>query len=121
MDKIRLASVEEIEKIQLGADITPLTTVVAFENQATNKPDFAVLRQVFEIDPMLYAPETTNRRKMLFAWSLENALRIQGTISAYYFNLSAGEEAAEWRGAVEGFGAEKISTGPEFRYKKLLN
>lgn len=78
------------------------------------------MRLVFEIDPMLYAPETTDRRKVLFAWALENSLRIQGTVPAYYFNVSAEPEAAAWREVVEGFGAEKISPTPEYRYKKLL-
>ena len=120
MDKLRLANAEEIEKIQLGSDITPLTTVVAFENQATQAPDFAVLRSEFRIDPMLYAEGTTPRRKVLFIWALENALRIQGGVSAYYFNVSAEDDAKEWRETVENFGAEKISVTPEFRYKRLL-
>ena len=120
MDKLRLASSEEVASLQMGSDITPLTTVVAFENAKTQKPDFAVLRQVFEIDPVLYAPETTDRRKVLFAWGLENALRIQGTVAAYYFNISADDSAAEWRGVVEGFGAEKISPTAEYRYKVIL-
>jgi hypothetical protein len=93
--------------------------VVAFENQAA-KPDFAVLRQEFHIEPMIYGPETTTRRKVAFIWALEGALRIQGTIPAYYMNLSASDAAAEWRANIEHLGAEKISTEPEFRFKRLL-
>lgn len=120
MDNLRLASAEEVAGLQLGSDITPTTTVVAFDNAKTGKPDFAVMRLVFEIDPVHYAPDTTDRRKVLFAWALENALRLQGNVSAYYFNLSAEDSAKEWRGVVENLGAEKISPTPEFRYKRLL-
>lgn len=120
MDQIRLATAEEIESIQLGSDITPLSSVVAFDNAVTSKPDFAVLRQVFEIDPMVYSPETTARRKALFIWALEGAIRIQGTVPAYYFNVSAEDDAAEWRATVENFGAEKISPTKEYRYKRVL-
>jgi hypothetical protein len=120
MDKIRLANAAEIESIQLGSDITPLSTVVAFENQTTGKPDLAVLRQVFEVDPMVYAAETNTRRKALMIWAIEGALRIQGTIPAYYFNVSAEDDAAEWRANLEHLGAEKLSPTKEFRYKRVL-
>lgn len=120
MEKIRLASADEIDKLQLGADITPQTTVVAFDNQTTGTPDFAVLRNEFHIEPMLYGPETTARRKLTFIWAIEGALRLQGTVGAYYFNLGAGKDAKEWRDTITNFGAEQISTEPEFRFKRLL-
>lgn len=120
MDQIRLATPGEISGVFEGADITPMSTVVAFDNAETQKPDFAVLRQVFEIDPILFAEGTSIRRKVLFGWALDGALRIQGTIPGYYFQVSAAEEAEEWRSTLENFGAKKVSATPEFRYFKLL-
>lgn len=117
MDKIRLASSQEIEKLAPTADIIPGATVVAFEN-ADKTPDFAVFRPVFEMDPVIFAPETGDRRKAFFVWSLENALRLQGNVPAYYFNVHASDE--KWVKAVESWGATKTSTAPEFRFKKVL-
>lgn len=118
MDNLRLATAEEIAKLQLTSDITPQTTVVAFDNAQTGQPDFAVLRQVFEVDPMLFADGTNSRRKAMFVWALENSFRIMGTPQAYYFNVLASDET--WQGVVKTWGAEQISAAPELRFKKLL-
>ena len=120
MDKIRIATPAEIEEIFVGSDINNLSTVVAFDNARTAKPDFAVIRQVVEIDPVKYAEETTDRRKVLFQWGLENALRVQGVLRGYYFNISAGDEAKEWREVLENYGAKAVSSSPELRYFKEL-
>lgn len=120
MDKLRLATVEETQKIQQGSDLTPSSTVVALENSQTGEPDFAVLRQAFEMDPVLYAPSTNMRRKMLFAWAIENGLRMIGAVPGYYFQVSADESAEEWRSTLLNYGAKQISATPEYRYFKPL-
>ncbi len=118
MDVVRLATPEEIASIEKTSDITPQTTVVVYENSATGKPDIAVLRQVFEVDPILFGASTNNRRKVAFLWSLENSFRIMGSPQAYYFNVLASD--GDWLDVVKSWGAEQVSVAPEYRFKRLL-
>lgn len=112
MDGIKLATEAQIEAIKATSDITSTSAVVAMGN------DLAVLRfQVTEVDPMLFAPDSSNSRKLLFAWGIDNWLRMIGT-PAYYFNVKCDDVA--WQHVVETRGAERISTAPEFRYKMGL-
>lgn len=118
MDNLRLANADEIAAIQKTSDITPQTSVVMFDNAQTGFPDVAVLRQVFEMDPVLFAKGSNTRRKAQFVWALENSFRIMGTPQAYYFNVRADD--MEWQSLVKSWGAEQVSATPEFRMKKLL-
>jgi hypothetical protein len=117
MDRIRLANEEEVAKIREGADFTPASTALAFDNAATGKPDFAVLRLNLELDPVFFATDS-DRRKALFIWGIETGLRMQGAAHAYYFNIAA--DNAAWQKVVETFGAERLSPVPEYRYKRSL-
>ena len=116
MDTIRLAKPEEIEAIKQGSDIGPGCSVFAFGEGAT--ADYAVFRMAPELDPVKFAPSTNDRRKHLFVWSLENGLRMTGTVPWYYFNVAANDAA--WQHVVETNGAERVSSEPEFRYVKRL-
>jgi hypothetical protein len=106
-----------MDRIAPVADITLTSTVVAFDNKLTGNPDFAVMRQALQVDPVLFAPETSNHRKSIFVWGIENALRING-VPAYYFTISAADEA--WQKTVEGWGAEKLNPQPVYFYKRML-
>lgn len=117
MDKIRLATPEEIQALPRNAELIPPVTVVAFDNSESGKPDFAVIRTALEIDPVYYAEDSSDRRKLMFQWGLETALRVQG-VPMYYFNLNASDE--KWLGIVEKFGAERQSSEPEIRFRKFL-
>jgi hypothetical protein len=117
MEKIRLATQSEMEGIAATSDLTPQSTVVVFEN-AHGTPDIAVVRQVTELDPVLFAETSSHKRRAFFIWSLENAMRIMGAPSAYYFNVLAGD--VEWQEAVKSWGSEQISVAPELRFKRLL-
>lgn len=112
MDKIRLATPEEIEHIQSGMDITPASTVVTFGGK-----DFAVVRIVQELDPVIFAEDTSDKRKLLFLMNLETALRLQGS-TEIYFNLPADDKA--YLAVMEHWGAEEKSKTPVVRYKKVL-
>ena len=117
MDKIRLATEAEVEEIRSGSDFTPASTALAFDNAATGKPDFAVLRLNLELDPVFFATDS-DRRKAMFLWGIENGLRMQGAAHAYYFAIAAKDAA--WQKVVETFGAERLSEEPQLRYKKVL-
>lgn len=112
MDIIRLATPEEVEKIAEGSDITPTSAVLTFGGK-----DYAVLRDCHELDPVMFAPESGNQRKMLFLMNLETAMRLRG-MTEYYFNVRADDDS--WRHVVETSGAKPISLTPEIRYKKVL-
>lgn len=112
MDKIRLATPEEVEKIREYSDITPTSTVITFGGK-----DFAVLRQVYELDPVIFDPETTDRRKLFFLTNLETAARLQG-MNELYFNIH--DDDSQWKEVAKNWGAEPTSKAPEIRFKKVL-
>lgn len=108
MDTIRLATIEEIEAIIEGSDLTPGSTILSFG------ADRAVVRPVIEIDPVYCE---SPKRKAWFISHIETWLRLNG-VTAYYFNIKANEP--EWKEAVEHWGAKQMSTAPELRFKKEL-
>ncbi len=112
MDIVRLATQEEIEPIQEKCDLSNATCVVTFGGK-----DFAVFRQAPELDPVIFAEDTTDKRKLLFLMNLETALRLQG-FKQIYFNVRADDE--RWLSVVKNWGAEPTSPQPEIRFKKVL-
>lgn len=110
MENIRLATPEEIESIRESSDLGPGCTVWAME------PSLAVTRQALELDPVYYNG-VSHSKMALFIWGMENILRAAGH-PAYYFNV--GSEDEKYQKIIEGFGAQRVSKGPEFRYKKSL-
>jgi hypothetical protein len=112
LDAIRLATMEEVEAIKDQCDLGPEMGVVTFGGK-----EFAVIRKVTEIDPVIFAPNTTDQRKFLFMWGMENHLRLNG-VSQYYFNIAADDE--KWRATAKRFGAEETSGQAEVRYTKVL-
>ncbi len=121
--KIRPATPEEVDSIRETSDLGPGCLVVAMDN--TKGPaDLAVLRQVWEIDP-LHAV-SGGARKAAFIWGLEAALRLQG-VPFYYFQVGAAGDEGDWRKVVEKWGAEPVRRDdttrepvPEIRYKRVL-
>jgi hypothetical protein len=116
LDNLRLATREEVESIRLKSDLGPTSTVVAFEHGA-QPSDLAVIKQVTELDPVFFQDASDTRRRVLFIWALENAMRIMG-LGSYYFQVPVADET--WIKNIEGWGAERLSTEPQFRYTKLL-
>jgi hypothetical protein len=112
LDIIRLATEEEIEKIKDKSDLSFATSVVTYGGK-----DFAVLRNCFELDPVIFAEDTADKRKALFLMNLETSLRLQG-VKEIYFNISADDEA--WLKIAAHWGAEPTSPTPEIRFKKVL-
>lgn len=111
MDIIRIATPEEIEKIANDSDLTMASSVLTFGK------DHAVLKQVTEVDPMFWDEGTSHQKKALFVWGIENILRFQG-VREYYFNVHCTDE--DYQKIVEKWGAQRVSTAPEYRYKKNL-
>jgi hypothetical protein len=112
MESVRLATAEEIEGIKAKADLGPGCSVVTFGGT-----DFAVVRQLTELDPVFFGDETNDRRKAAFIFALETAMRFMG-IPAYYFNVKTDDE--KWQHVAKTNGAEQVSPTPELRFKKVL-
>lgn len=108
MDVIRLATQEEIAEIAQRSDLGPGSAVVAFG------PDRAVIKQIFEIDPMFC---DNLRRKLILKSHLETYLRLTG-VPQFYFNIAADD--VEWQDICKKDGAEQVSAVPELRFKKVL-
>lgn len=107
LDKIRLATEEEVLKIAETSDLTPTSRVLAMGDMR------AVWRITNELDP-LYFGESSDSKKYMFVWGLENLLRGSGA-NEFYFNI--GTENTEFQKIAEHFGATKTSPTPEFRYR----
>ena len=112
MDTVRLATPEEIKNLPSGCDLSYATSVVTYGGK-----DFAVLRNCYEIDPMIFDETTSDKRKLLFGMNLETILRFQN-VHEVYFNVAADNES--FKHVLETWGATPISATPEIRYKKVL-
>lgn len=114
MFKVRLATPKEIEGIKDEANLTPISYVAVAEDEKGDMANYAVVRQVVEVDPMYRASDGKAWRA--FVWSIENHLRLQG-VQEFYFNVAVEEE--EWVKHLERE-AERLSKSPEYRYKRVL-
>lgn len=116
MEPIRLATEEEVKAIKDKGDIDLGCTVLAMDGK-NGVMDTAVIRTCTEIDPVFFHEDTSDTRKALFLWGLENGLRMMG-VPFYYFNISATD--TKWQETVEKWGGKKTTEEAQFRYKKLL-
>lgn len=108
MDKVKLATADEITAIASQADLTPGVQVLKFGD------DTAVLRTVVEVDPVI-CPSL--HRRVSFMQNVETHLRLSG-VSAYYFQIDAADR--RWQETVEKWGAIRTNPSPEYRYKITL-
>jgi len=113
MHTIRLATTEEVEALKDHSDLQFAQAVYSFGSGR------ATYRLAPEVDPVDYG-SLSNSEKRAFMTLLEGHMRLSG-LQAYYFNVPANEEFAQYRKVVETWGAQKVSLEPEFRYKKSLN
>lgn len=118
MNRIRLASEEEVKAIAPVADLDGTCLVFALDTQQGTP--LGVVRTVVEVDPVVYPDSwrgTNERLKMLFQRDLETIIFAKGA-AKYYFNVHADDETMVK--AMGTLGAENISTAPEFRFRKRL-
>jgi hypothetical protein len=112
MDTVRLATPEEISNISTTSDLSYATSVFTYGGK-----DFAVIRNCFELDPMIFAPESNVKRMAIFAMNMETLLRFQG-VKEIYFNVAADNH--QFQEVLKTWGAEPTSPSVEIRYKKVL-
>lgn len=116
MNRIRLASVEEVESIKDQSDLDTGDVVFALDTQ--KGIGLAVRRLCTEIDPMIPAPNWDTKLRAMFTRDLETVLWGQGG-THYYFNVDA--EDKDWQHVVKTWGATLVSPKPVLRYKRVIN
>lgn len=107
MEKIRLATEEEVKEIAEGSNLTPMSKVLALGEMR------AVWKVCNELDPVYFngAPQT---RMYKFLWGLENIFKGAG-LTEYYFQIPAAD--LEYQKVIEHLGGERQSKQPDYRYK----
>lgn len=117
MNHIRLATAEEIEAIRDKSDLLPGgTRVLALDNDK-GQADIAVVRNCYELNPVIYAEGTTDPRRARFLYALEERFLGAG-IDRYYTQIPAGDE--EYIKAAQHWGFERVSPAPEIRMLKVI-
>lgn len=114
---IRLATQEEVEKIKDKADLTPTSAVWTWPNEK-GEPDIGVIRQCWEVDPVIFGATSGAQRKALFFWALTNMMRVVGP-KEIYFDVDA-EGTEDYVAILEKMGAEKTTLKPQYRFKLPL-
>jgi hypothetical protein len=107
LEKIRLATEEEVKEIAAESNLTPMARVLALGDMK------AVWKVCNELDPVFFngAPPA---RMYKFLWGIENILKGAG-LTEYYFNVPADD--TKYHKVLEHLGAERQSKQPDFRYK----
>jgi len=115
MNRIRLATAEEVESIKAKSDLNTGDVVFALDTQ--KGVGLAVRRLATEIDPMVPGIEWDTKLRAMFTRDLETVLFSQGG-THYYFNVDA--EDTDWQHVVKTWGAEQVSIKPVLRFKRTL-
>jgi hypothetical protein len=117
MKHVRVATPEEIEAIKDKADLMPgHTQILALDNEKGGA-DIAVVRNCFELNPVIYAEDTNDMRRARFLYALEERFLGAG-VDRYYFQLDATKE--HYIKVAKAWGAEQVSLQPELRMLKVI-
>lgn len=117
MNHIRVATEDEINKIRDRSDLMPgHTQVLALDNDKGGA-DFAVVRNCFELNPVIYADATNDVRRARFLYALEERF-LGAAVDRYYFQLDAANE--HYIKVAKAWGAEQVSPHPEVRMLKVI-
>jgi len=111
LEKIRLATPEEVEEIRAESNLTPMCRVLKLGEMT------AVWRVANEIDPLIPNGAATTKL-WRFMWGIENILKGSGC-TEYFYQIPA-EDAVYQRAVEEHFGAERLSKQPDYRYRVNL-
>lgn len=117
MNRLRLATEEEIAKIKDTSDLGPTCYVLALDTQQGTI--LGVVRMPVEVDPVYFPEGLSDKLKLFFMRDIETHLSAKGAMS-YYFNIVASEENQAWIDTAKNFGAQQVSKVPELRFMKPL-
>lgn len=110
LDKIRLATPEEVAVIEPYSNLTPMCRVLKMGDMT------AVWRVANELDPMLFGNgRLASGNGCKFLWGIENIMRGSG-VTEYYFAIPA-DDTTYQHAVEEHFGAQRLSKQPDYRYR----
>lgn len=115
---VRQATREEIERIRKGSDIggEPFTVFALDNNQG--EADIAVVKQVYELDPIWFAKTSNSVTRARFVQLLEERLMGAG-IQRYGCRVAATDES--WRKVLQEWGFKEQSSEPEIQMMRNLS
>lgn len=110
LEKIRMATPEEVAEIEKEACITPMSKVVAMGEIR------AVWRMANELDPVFFNGAPI-QKMYKFLWGMENILRGYGA-TEYFYNTPADDP--KYHKILEELGAQRLSQQPDYRWRVNL-
>lgn len=110
LEKIRLATPEEIKEIEHNSNLTPMSRVLAMGEIR------GVWRMANELDPVHFNGATPGRMYK-FMWGVENIMRGAG-VTEYFFMTPADD--TKYHKILEELGAERLSKQPDYRWRVNL-
>lgn len=111
LDKIRLATAEEVEAIKDNSNLTPMCRILKLGDMT------AVWRVCHELDPF-HPNGAPLREQVRFIWGIENILKGAG-VSEYFYNVDAADTTYH-KALEDHFGAERLSKQPDYRFRVNL-
>jgi hypothetical protein len=110
LERIRLATPEEVKEIEHESNLTPMSRVLAMGEMR------AVWRVAQELDPVIFngAPK---QKMYKFLWGIENIMAGSG-VTEYYFNTPANDP--EYHKILEELGGIRLSKQPDYRWRVNL-
>lgn len=116
MNRIRLATEDEIAAIKDCSDLDTGCQVVALDTQQGTVT--AVMRIATEVNPVHFPENMSTKLKLLFMRDIETTLWSKG-VTHYYLQIPASDE--EYIEAMtKTFHCEQVSPAPELKFKKIL-
>src|SRR5258708_4282108 len=107
LEKIRLATQEEVTEIEANSNLTPMSKVLAMGDIK------AVWRVANELDPVHFNGASTPKMYK-FLWGVENIMRGAG-VTEYFFNTPADDPT--YHRILEELGGQRLSKQPDYRWR----
>jgi hypothetical protein len=107
LERIRLATPEEIKEIEPNSNLTPMSKVLVMGDMK------AVWRVAHELDPVHFNGAPV-QKMYKFLWGIENIMAGSG-VSEYFFQTPADDP--QYHRILEELGAQKLSKQPDYRWR----
>ena len=111
LERIRLATPEEVKEIESHSNLTPMCRVLKMDGMT------AVWRVAHELDPVIFGDVPT-AKKFRFLWGIENILAGSG-VTEYFYDIPA-DDLTYQRAIEDHLGAQRLSKQPDYRYRVNL-
>jgi hypothetical protein len=107
LERIRLATPEEVKEIEPNSNLTPMSKVLVMGDMK------AVWRVAHELDPVHFNGAPV-QKMYKFLWGIENIMAGSG-VTEYFFQTPADDP--QYHRILEELGAQKLSKQPDYRWR----